>query len=41
MIIHNAAILDFQDLSKRSGMDLRIADGRIVEIGKELAEQRY
>ena len=41
MIIRNAAILDFQDLSRRSGMDLRIAGGRIVEIGKGLAGQRY
>lgn len=39
MIIRNATILDFQDLSQRPGVDLRIADGRIVEIGPGLSEQ--
>ena len=34
MIIRNATILDFQDLSRRSGVDLRIEAGRIVEVGK-------
>ena len=38
MIIRNATLLDFQDLSQRKGMDLRIRDGRIVEIGRGLAQ---
>ena len=36
MIIRNATILCFQDLSQRKCVDLRIADGRIVEIGQGL-----
>jgi 5-methylthioadenosine/S-adenosylhomocysteine deaminase len=39
VIIRNATILDFQDLSRRSGVDLRIADGRIAEIGEGIAPQ--
>jgi cytosine/adenosine deaminase-related metal-dependent hydrolase len=34
VIIRNAAVLDFQNLSQRSRVDLRIADGRIAEIGQ-------
>ena len=37
MIIRNATLLDFQDLSRRSGVDLRIAEGHIVEIGRGLS----
>jgi 5-methylthioadenosine/S-adenosylhomocysteine deaminase len=36
VIIRNATILCFQDLSQRKGVDLRIADGRVVEIGQGL-----
>lgn len=36
MIIRNATILSFKDLSRRSGVDLRIAEGRIREIGESL-----
>ncbi len=39
MIIRNATILCFQDLSQLKRVDLRIAEGRIVEIGPGLAEQ--
>jgi 5-methylthioadenosine/S-adenosylhomocysteine deaminase len=37
VIIRNATLLDFQDLSQRRGVDLRITDGRIAEIGPGLA----
>ena len=37
MIIRNATVLDFQDLSQARGVDLRIRDGRIVETGRGLA----
>jgi 5-methylthioadenosine/S-adenosylhomocysteine deaminase len=37
VIIRNATVLSFQDLSARRGLDLRIAEGRVREIGKGLA----
>jgi 5-methylthioadenosine/S-adenosylhomocysteine deaminase len=37
VIIRNATLLCFQDLSQRRPVDLRIADGRIVEIGEGLS----
>jgi 5-methylthioadenosine/S-adenosylhomocysteine deaminase len=36
VIIRNAHILSFPDQSRRSGVDVRIADGRIREIGQDL-----
>jgi 5-methylthioadenosine/S-adenosylhomocysteine deaminase len=39
VIIRNATVLDFQDLSQRSKVDLSIADGRIAEIGQGLTGQ--
>jgi len=38
VIIRSATVLSLQDLTQRSGIDLRIADGRIVEIGGGLSE---
>jgi 5-methylthioadenosine/S-adenosylhomocysteine deaminase len=37
VIIRNATVLDFRDLSQRRGVDLGIAEGRITEIGQGLA----
>jgi 5-methylthioadenosine/S-adenosylhomocysteine deaminase len=34
VIIRNAILLDFNDLSQRNGVDLHIAEGRIVQIGQ-------
>ena len=34
MIIRDATLLDFHDLSQRSGTHLRIRDGRIAELGR-------
>ena len=36
MIIRNATTLCFQKLSRRSGVDVRLAEGRIREIGRDL-----
>jgi 5-methylthioadenosine/S-adenosylhomocysteine deaminase len=36
LIIRNATTLSFQKLSRRSGVDVRIAEGRIREIGRDL-----
>ena len=36
MIIRNATTLCFQDLSGRRNVDVRIAEGRIREIGQDL-----
>ncbi|UCF99579.1 MAG: amidohydrolase family protein [Spirochaetaceae bacterium] len=38
MIIRNATLLSFHDLSRRSGVDLRIAGGRVIEIGAGLSD---
>jgi len=39
VIIRNATILDFQDLSQRGPVDLRLSDGRIAEIGEGSSER--
>lgn len=39
MIIRNASILSFQDLSRQSGVEVHIAEGRIREIGQNLPNE--
>ena len=41
MIIRNATILCFQDLSQIKRVDLRIAAGRIVEIVSRITNRDY